>query len=825
MSQRRASSPNVFARLWSKAFAAGRRRAVLASRPRVRPRLEYLEDRVVPAVIDVTTLAPTGAGSLAAAFQTANTNGETSNTIDIMVAGTYHLGTVGPLSVFANATATQSGLSLTVENVSGGTVIINGDNATRIIDINPNNITPAGNVVLGAVTINGVTLTRGLASDAANPDGPKASGGAIRDQGPVDLTLNNDIIANSSATADGGGISMENAPVSTKWKLNLNNTTVTNNHAGDAGGGVETDGTGIVNINNSTIADNTTLNQGAGIWLDAIGAATLNVTNSIVTGNSAGMLGGGIGQAGSSTVTITSSTIDHNFTVGFGGGFADENNLGTLVVQNSLFADNTAGTNGGGIQEGGPSTTILNSEIKGNAAGINGGMPIGTVGGVPNPVAGSGGGLFIDGGALTLTSSTVADNTATINGGGIELQTTAASTITNSTIANNTALNSGGTGNGGGIDAGTTFTQALTLLNDTITNNFAVNGGGVLWAGAGGSISVQNTIIAQNTVTGTGPDAANGGGTFTDLGGNLIGVSGAGSGNTGFTAGTTQTGTVGTPLNPMVTGLTNNGGPLIGAPGTQITLETEALLPGSPAIGKGIATNAPTTDERGFPRTNHIDVGAFQFANAALSVAIGTQPKLNLGSSETVSVTVTNNSGNALPADGSTLTVTTTSGLGVGSPMTFTLGALAAGQSQVFSFTATGTVLGSQTIVATVTSPDTNPATVSTTAMVTVTPATVSPPPTPTTPVGTLTFFAFGFGPTGIDLFDVDSAGNVWAMAFFSPGALTLINTTLQMPLAVFQNNQILALLTASTGQNFLIDVLNPFAPGVLSVLLAALHL
>jgi hypothetical protein len=154
------------------------------------------------------------------------------------------------------------------------------------------------------------------------------------------------------------------------------------------------------------------------------------------------------------------------------------------------------------------------------------------------------------------------------------------------------------------------FSGKLSLLNDTINANFASTGGGVFWAATAGSVfTVQNTIIAQNTAA-TGPDAN--GGTFTDNGGNLIGVSGAGSGNTGFTSLTTQTGTLAKPLDPRLGPLGNNGGPKIGAPWHTITLRTEAPLPGSPAIGKGILTSAPATDERGFPSVVHhtINIGA-----------------------------------------------------------------------------------------------------------------------------------------------------------------------------------------------------------------------
>ena len=37
-----------------------------------------------------------------------------------------------------------------------------------------------------------------------------------------------------------------------------------------------------------------------------------------------------------------------------------------------------------------------------------------------------------------------------------------------------------------------------------------------------------------------------------------------------------------------------------------------ALLPGSAAIGQGIAVSGVTTDQRGFPLDSPIDIGAFQ---------------------------------------------------------------------------------------------------------------------------------------------------------------------------------------------------------------------
>jgi hypothetical protein len=205
------------------------------------------------------------------------------------------------------------------------------------------------------------------------------------------------------------------------------------------------------------------------------------------------------------------------------------------------------------------------------------------------------------------------------------------------------------------VPANNVVLGAVTINGVTIENGLAQPGDGATGSGGGLNyfslnqipLTTQNTIIAQNLASNVGPDVR-----FTvsprpgtvDQGGNLIGV-----GNTlVFTAATTQQGTATHPLNPLLGPLTNNGGPVAGAPGNQMTVETEAELLGSPAIGKGVANGIPT-DERGAPRNGAIDVGAFQFENVTLQLNIGTQTTLTLGSTETVTVTVTNTSDNPLP--------------------------------------------------------------------------------------------------------------------------------------------------------------------------------
>ncbi|MDB5310122.1 MAG: Flagellar hook-length control protein FliK [Gemmataceae bacterium] len=651
-------------------------------RPRGGLGVECLEDRDVPATFTVNTLADTvavnlttgqdafGHVSLRSALQAANAS-PGGNTINLSLAGTYSITLPGtPGETDGNAgefVILPTGGNLIVQNTSGGTAVVDGNHLSRVFDINPN-FDPNNPASKFTATLQGFTIQNGSVTDAANPDGPNASGGGIRDRGNASLTLTDLVITNNSATADGGGVSMENT-VSVPWTLTLNNTTVANNHAGDAGGGIETDGSGKVFITGGTFAGNTCVNQGGGVWLDAIQVgtvfqgATLTVSGTTFTNNEALKgTGGGIGNAGNGAATIADSTFTGNFGLP-AGGYGDENAQDTLSVSNTTFANNI-GSNGGGISFAGPTATIVNSTFRNNFSNTGGGLFadtgtsvqltgdlfVGNIvqvegGGIAsegtllaitnteirgNSAATNGGGVLASGTTLTFQNSTVTGNTAGGNGGGIEIRTTgvgaAGSSITNTTISGNSALNANGGNDGGGIDAplappapqlGVTgspgFTGSFLLANDTINGNFASGGGGIFWNGTTGAVTVENTIVAGNTGTATGPDINNLVGRFADNGGNLIGDP---TGGTGFFTFQSQLGTAGTPLNAVLRPLGNNGGPTVGAAADSLTLETESLGAGSPAIGRGVVLLAPALDERGFlrplfGRTNTLDVGAF----------------------------------------------------------------------------------------------------------------------------------------------------------------------------------------------------------------------
>ncbi len=262
---------------------------------------------------------------------------------------------------------------------------------------------------------------------------------------------------------------------------------------------------------------------------------------------------------------------------GYGGAIL---NSGTITINDSTIANNAAlgdlrqnDSAGGGIFSTGV-TNITNSTINKNSAAVAGNIYTSTYGG----------GIFVGGGSLNITNSTITGNGSASN----DLE-------------------------GGGIDVGDadfpTGGGTVSIVDSTITGNIATYGGGIVWNGSSGQFGLRDTILAANTASGAGADAYNYGGSFTDNGGNLIGIAGTGSYNTGFTAGTTQTGTLSEPLNPALGPLASNGGPT----------QTLALQSGSPAIGAGAAVNGITTDQRGFPRPGGSapDVGAFEYLKVA----------------------------------------------------------------------------------------------------------------------------------------------------------------------------------------------------------------
>lgn len=294
----------------------------------------------------------------------------------------------------------------------------------------------------------------------------------------------------------------------------------------------------------------------------------------------------------------------------------------SLSVSDSVIMDNVStSTPGGGIRNFG-SLQLLRTTVKGNK------VPLSTGGGVQF----SGGGLS-NSGTAKITETTFSDNAAT-RGGGIENRGGRLDII-NSTISSNDS-----TERGGGIfnSGGTAEVSFSTIIQNTTQATRGEGGGGIYTLG-GGAVSIGNTILADNFITGrtgTGElvrisdsdcfagDARTDflgdvtpAGEFISLGHNLLGRLAEGLFSCRFPVAASDQ-VPGTPGNPPFSidpqldeVLRNNGGPT----------ETHALLSGSPAIDKGNNAVCPPTDQRGSRRPMDgdrvggaiCDIGAFEF--------------------------------------------------------------------------------------------------------------------------------------------------------------------------------------------------------------------
>ncbi len=260
-------------------------------------------------------------------------------------------------------------------------------------------------------------------------------------------------------------------------------------------------------------------------------------------------------------VNVPSGTSFSSFSSG-GGLF----NYGTATLTNCTVSGNSAqaaiGASGGGVFNSG-TATLANCTVSDNSATAGGVFP-GSSG------SGSGGGL-VNSGTATLANCTVSGNSATGDGGrgdssgsgsGGGLVNSGTATLTNCTVSGNSATGDGGYGSSGGSGSG------------------SGSGGGI----SGSGFTVANTIIAGNTASATGANPTEDGpdafGTVTSLGHNLIGKT---DGSSGWVA-SDLTGTVASPLDPLLAPLGNYGGPT----------QTMALLPGSPAIDAGAAVALST---------------------------------------------------------------------------------------------------------------------------------------------------------------------------------------------------------------------------------------
>ncbi len=237
-----------------------------AIRNRVRPSLETLEDRAVPATFLVKNLNDAGADSLRQAILDANNQpGADVIAFDAGVTGAIDLqGALPNLSSDIDLEGPGANL-LTVQRGGGAANF-------RIFTV-------AGNAT---VTLAGLTVANGY--DASD------SGGGISNLG--NLTVSRSTVKGNF----GGGIYNDGT-------LTVRDSTVSGNTAFYAGGGIFNEDSGhSVTVVNSTISGNTS-QLGGGGGLDNDIGSTMTVINCTVTGNTSQRLpGGGIDDNGGEVI-------------------------------------------------------------------------------------------------------------------------------------------------------------------------------------------------------------------------------------------------------------------------------------------------------------------------------------------------------------------------------------------------------------------------------------------------------------------------------------------------------------------------------------------
>lgn len=366
--------------------------------------------------------------------------------------------------------------------------------------------------------------------------------------------------------------------------------------------GLTIDASHDLTISNPAGASQVTLNRASGSFGFFTTSSTLTIDGLTMTGATGGTAGAVNMLTAAANVVVKNSVITGNSGTNAGAINLASGATGMVTVENSTISNNT-GQTGGIYYFGGGSLLVKNSTLTGNVGTAANGW---------------------EGGAIVFYGA--------VGTGGV--------TIENSTLHGNTSANA--TAGGGGI-AFSNATGAATIRNSTITGNIApagaVGGAGVgVGYGTGGiALTIQSSIIAQNTGNATGPDLRLGNSSATATN-SLIGVLPP----TLFTSGSgTITGTSGSPLNPLLLPLADYGGP------------TRTRLPdvGSPVLEVGANPNSLTADQRGVGRVvGAIDMGAVErqtvepipFGTLAAPLTNVTAPG---GTSYSVSVTFTDPGG------------------------------------------------------------------------------------------------------------------------------------------------------------------------------------
>lgn len=323
----------------------------------------------------------------------------------------------------------------------------------------------------------------------------------------------------------------------------------------------------------------------------AIGQRHTRISNCTFTGCS-GASGGALSSLGSQ-LTVLGCTFTGNHATAYNGGaiYIDGIHLNAeqprLTIERSTFTGNTGKEFGGAL-------FCVAYRGHGSTASINACTFAGNALNAASPTIGFAGAVYLQDAATTIVNTTFSANTSTNGVGALWLLSDQVQRITNCTFSGNTS-----TLGCAGLDVSGT----ALISNCTIAGNRSGNWPVGMRVGTSNQVWLKNCLFHDNVVTAVSlEDQYNGwhiSWPANDAGGNLQWPANRGStgmADTKVTAGSTV-------ADPQLSALGSNGGPT----------QTHAVPASSPAVDAGSDTDRPARDQRGLPRANRSDIGAYEF--------------------------------------------------------------------------------------------------------------------------------------------------------------------------------------------------------------------
>jgi hypothetical protein len=483
-------------------------------------------------------------------------------------------------------------ISTNVEIIATNEVLLNGQNLTRLMIIQPG----------VHVTLEGFSFFSGRQTETNKNNGgiDETAGGAIYNNGGT-LTLRrarfqgNSVVGITGTPGDDG-------------------TGESGEAGGDAAGGAIYNNGGTLTISNAVFVSNSTTG-GVG------GKGGSGRASALGQNGGAGGVGGSAGGAAiysvGGRVHVSASIFTNNIALGAAAG---EGGAGTGTAATGMPGEAGDGVGAAIAAENGELTvfgsTFVTNSVRG-ANGLNGNAGIGRNDGVSGRHGGDAAGAAIyysstsSINTLSITNSTFVRNLATSGNGG------------NGGAGSSSGFGySGGDGGNGGVASGGAIESAGggAIVNCTFSDNTITSGtGGTAGAGVGlgedgddgtegqqlgeaiyGSNDQKPVILANSIVAFSSPTLA---GKISDLGGNIT---------------TDRNPHITSSLsfslsNPRLQPLANNGGPT----------PTMAIRTNSIALNAGVTDFCTPTDQRGRNRVGNCDIGAFEYI-APLVEVIGT---------------------------------------------------------------------------------------------------------------------------------------------------------------------------------------------------------